>query len=75
MFERGEREEADGRLLSPIHAQFHGAITLSLLNERGELGPHAPHFERLARQVAPPGWRPALAWAHVQAGRPSPRAS
>ena len=55
MFERGEREEADGRLLSPIHAQFHGAITLSLLNERGELGPHAPVFERLARQIAPPG--------------------
>jgi hypothetical protein len=43
---------------------------LSLLNERGELGPHAPFFERLAQQIAPPGWRPALAWAHLQAGRP-----
>ena len=70
LFERGEREEADGRLLTPIHAQFHGTNLLSLLNERGELGPHAPLFERLARQIAPPGWRPALAWAHVQAGRP-----
>ena len=70
MFEHGEREEADGRLLSPIHAQWHGANMLSLLNERGELGPHAPFFERLASQIAPPGWRPALAWAHVQAGRP-----
>ncbi len=69
VFERGEREEADGRLLSPIHAQIHGANTLSLLNERGELGPHAPVFERLASQIAPPGWRPALAWAHA-AGRP-----
>ncbi|HET9740117.1 MAG TPA: AAA family ATPase [Solirubrobacteraceae bacterium] len=70
MFERGEREEADGRLLTPIHAQFHGTNTLSLLNERGELAPHAPLFERLARQIAAPGWRPALAWAHAQAGRP-----
>ena len=70
MFERGEREEANGRLLSPIHAQFHGTNTLSLSNERGELGPHAPFFERLAHQVAPPGWRPAVAWAHAQAGRP-----
>ena len=70
ILERGEREEADGRLLSPIHAQFHGTTILSLLNERGELGPHAPLFERLARQVAPPGWLPALAWAHAQAARP-----
>jgi len=70
MFERGEREEAEGRLLSPIHAQFHGTNMLSLLNERGELGPHAPLFERLAHQIAPPGWLPALAWAHVQSGRP-----
>jgi tetratricopeptide (TPR) repeat protein len=68
MLERGEREEADGRLLTPIHAQFHGTNLLSLHNERGELGPHAPYFERLARQVAAPGWRPALAWAHLQAG-------
>ena len=29
-----------------------------------------PVFERLASQIAPPGWRPALAWAHLQAGRP-----
>ena len=70
MLEHGEREEADGRLLSPIHAQWHGANTLALLNERGELGPHVPVFERLADQIAPPGWRPALAWAHLQAGRP-----
>jgi hypothetical protein len=70
MFERGEREEADGRLLAPIHAQFHCTNMLSLLNERGELGPHTSFFERLARQIAPPGWRPALAWAHAQAGRP-----
>ena len=70
MFEHGAREEAEGRLLSPIHAQWHGANTLSLLNERGELGPHVPVFERLASQIAPPGWRPALAWAHAQAGRP-----
>ena len=68
--ERGEREEADGRLPTPMHVQFHGASTLSLLNERGELGPHTPLFARLARQIAPPGWRPALAWAHAQAGRP-----
>ena len=70
MFDRGEREQADGRLLSPIHAQFHGTTMLSLRNERGELGPHAPFFEGLARQVAPPGWLPALAWARAQAGRP-----
>ena len=70
MFERGEREEAEGRLLAPIHAQWHGANMLSLLNERGELGPHAPFFERLAQQITPPGWRPALGWAHLQAGRP-----
>jgi hypothetical protein len=70
MFERGEREQADGRLLSPIHAQFHGTTMLSLLNERGELGPYAPFFERLARQVAPPGWLPALAWVRAQAGQP-----
>jgi DNA-binding SARP family transcriptional activator/tetratricopeptide (TPR) repeat protein len=70
LFDRGEREEADGRLLTPIHAQFHGTNRLSLLNERGELAPHAPFFERLAQQIAPPGWRPALAWAHAQAGRP-----
>jgi DNA-binding SARP family transcriptional activator len=70
MFERGDREQADGRGLTPIHAQLHGTNMLSLLNERGELGPHAPLFERLAAQIAPPGWLPALAWAHVQAGRP-----
>jgi hypothetical protein len=70
MFERGEREEAEGRLLTPIHAQFHGTNLLAVLNERGELGPHAPLFERLARQIAPPGWLPALAWAHVQGDRP-----
>jgi len=70
MFERGEHEEADGRLLTPIHAQLRGTNLLSLLNERGELGPHVSFFEGLARQIAPPGWRPALAWAHVQAGRP-----
>ena len=70
MFEHGAREEADGRPLSPIHAQWHGANTLALRNERGELGPHVPVFERLASQIAPPGWRPALAWAHLQAGRP-----
>ena len=69
-FERRECQEADGRLLTPIHAQFHGTNLLSFLNERGELGPHAPLFERLASQIAPPGWRPALAWAHVQGGRP-----
>jgi tetratricopeptide (TPR) repeat protein len=70
MFERGESEEADGRLLAPIYAQFHGTNLLSLLNERGELGPHAPFFEGLVRQIAAPGWWPALAWAHVQGGRP-----
>jgi pentatricopeptide repeat protein len=70
LFDRGQREEADGRLLTPIHAQFHGTNRISLLNERGELAPHAPLFERLAQQIAAPGWRPALAWAHAQAGRP-----
>jgi hypothetical protein len=70
MFERGELEEAEGRLQAPIHAQWQGANLLSFLNERGELGPHVPFFERLAGQIAPPGWRPALAWAHVQGGRP-----
>ena len=70
MLERGEREEAAGRLPSPIHAQFHGTNLLSIHGERGMLGPHAPYFERLARRVAPPGWRPALAWAHAQAGQP-----
>ena len=70
MYERGEREEAEGRLLSPIHAQWHGANMVALLNERGELGPQAPFFERLARTIAAPGWLPALAWAHAQDGRP-----
>ena len=70
MLERGEREEAGGRLPTAIHAQFHGTNLLSIHGERGELGPHAPYFERLARRVAAPGWRPALAWAHAQAGRP-----
>jgi hypothetical protein len=70
MSELAEREEAAGRLLTPIHAQLRGTNLLSLLNERGELGPHAPFFARLARQIAPPGWLPALAWAHVQGGRP-----
>jgi AAA ATPase domain len=70
MFERGERQEAEGRLLTPIHAQWHGTNLLAVLNERGELGPHAPFFERLAGQIAPPGWLPALAWAHVQGDRP-----
>lgn len=70
MFERGERQEADEQRLAPIYAQFHGTNLLSLLNERGELGPHVPFFEGLARQIAAPGWRPALAWAHAQAGRP-----
>ena len=74
LFERRECQEADGRLLTPMHAQMHGTHLLSFLNERGELGPHAPFFERLARQIAPPGWRPALAWAHAQAGRAGARA-
>ena len=67
--ERGERDEAEGRLRTPIHAQIHGANLLLVLNERSELGPHTAFFERLAQQVAPPGWRPALAWAQAQAGR------
>jgi DNA-binding SARP family transcriptional activator len=70
MVESGQREEADGRQLTPIHYQCHGTNILALSNERGELGPHVPFFERLAQQIAPPGWRPALAWAHLQAGRP-----
>jgi DNA-binding SARP family transcriptional activator len=69
MFERGELEQAAGRLLTPIHAQFHGTNLLALLSERGDLGAHASFFERLAGQIAPPGWQPALAWAHVQGGR------
>ena len=75
IYERGEREEAEGRLLSPIHAQWHGANMVALLNERGELGPQAPFFERLARTVAAPGWLPALAWAHAQDGVRRRRAS
>ena len=70
LFERWELEKADGRAPAPIHAQLHGTNLISTLNERGGLGPHAPFFERLARQIAAPGWRPALAWAHVQGGRP-----
>ena len=69
LYERGERDEAEGRLRSPIHAQIHGANLLLVLNERSELGPRIAFFERLAQQVAAPGWRPALAWAQAQAGR------
>ena len=69
LFERGERDEAEGRLRSPIHAQIHGANLVLVFNERSELGPRIAFFERLAHQVAAPGWRPALAWANAQDGR------
>jgi len=69
LYERGERDEAEGRLRSPIHAQIHGANLVLVFNERSELGPQIAFFERLAQQVAAPGWRPALAWAQAQAGR------
>jgi hypothetical protein len=64
-----EREEAHGRSPTPFHAQCHAAAMLPLLNERNELGRLTPVLQRLVGQVVWPGWRPALAWAHVQAGR------
>ena len=65
-----EHEEAHGRSPTPFHAQCHAAAMLPLLNERDELGRLTPVLERLVDQVVWPGWRPALAWAHAQAGRP-----
>ena len=64
----GDRDE-HGSSPTPMHLQFYGAAMLSVLNERRELGRMTPFFERLARHILPPGWRPALAWAHVQSGR------
>ena len=43
---------------------------VAILNERDELGLVAPLLEQLVREIgALPGWRAALAWANVQAGR------
>ncbi len=54
----------------PIHHQVYGAVMISLLGERGELGGLAPYFDRLVRDMgALPGWRTPRAWAYVQSGR------
>ena len=58
LYERGERDEAEGRLRSPIHAQIHGANLLLVFNERSELGSRIAFFERLTQQVAAPGLAP-----------------
>ncbi|HEX8204458.1 MAG TPA: hypothetical protein VF587_00215, partial [Solirubrobacteraceae bacterium] len=62
---RGARSEA------PDALQFFGVEMIVLRGEQGRLGELRPHFERLVREVgALPGWRTALAWAHVQSGEP-----
>ena len=49
--------------------QSYGVEMLQLRNEQLRLGELTEHFELLVREAtAIPGWRAALAWAHVQAG-------
>src|SRR3954454_7219681 len=44
---------------------------LQLRNEQSRLGELAEHYEELLSDVGPlPAWRAALAWSHVQGGRP-----
>jgi tetratricopeptide (TPR) repeat protein len=60
----GERSRAADAL------QSYGVEMLQLRNEQLRLGEMTDHFEHLVREIsALPGWRTALAWAHVQAGR------
>jgi tetratricopeptide (TPR) repeat protein len=60
----GERSRAFGAL------QSYGVEMLQLRNEQLRLGELTEHYELLVREAAAiPGWRAALAWAHVQAGR------
>ncbi len=73
-----EAEEAANAVLSagarseaPDALQFFGVEMIVLRGEQGRLGELAPHFARLVREVgALPGWKTALAWAHVQSGDP-----
>ena len=48
LFDRGEAEEADGRLLSPIHAQFHGT-------SRSRSSTSGASWARMRRSSS--GWR------------------
>jgi DNA-binding SARP family transcriptional activator len=59
----GERSRAADAL------QSYGVEMLQLRNEQLRLGELTDHFQRLVDEIAAlPGWRSALAWAHVQAG-------
>jgi DNA-binding SARP family transcriptional activator len=50
--------------------QSYGVEMLQIRNEQLRLGEMTDHYRRLVETVsALPGWRTALAWAHVQAGR------
>jgi hypothetical protein len=72
-WEEGVREaEATitGAETTPMALQFYGVELLARRNVEGRLGEMVPWYERLVREIgALPGWRTALAWAQVQAGR------
>jgi tetratricopeptide (TPR) repeat protein len=60
----GERSRAADAL------QSYGVEMIQLRNEQLRLGELTGHFERLVQEIsALPGWRTALVWADVQAGR------
>ncbi len=71
VLELGRRAQAHGSAPMPMLVQSYGAGMLTILNERDELGTLAPLAEEMVREIgALPGWRAALAWTLVQAGRP-----
>jgi DNA-binding SARP family transcriptional activator len=73
VLECGKQALPYGSAPMPMLLQTYVIERLALLNERDELDRLAPQVEQMVREIgALPGWRAALAWVHVQAGRPEP---
>ena len=66
----GKRAQTHGSAPMPMLLQAYVIERLALLNERDELGQLTEQVEQMVREInALPGWRAALAWVQVQAGR------
>ena len=73
VLECGRHAQPYGSAPMPMLLQTYVLERLALLNERDELDRLTPQVEQTVREIgALPGWRAALAWVHVQAGRPGP---